>query len=275
MEKNERQFRGVTLTELLVALAVIASLIALSMPARRLLQSSFETTGTKAMISAALATARAIAAKEQHYAGVRFQQDPNGNQYMVFILQDPNVMAYGFRAVGGLKPLKLPEAMGVMDLRIRTETDPGKTDDEPINRDIDIEPEADSSEIKLSDTTTFSIVFSSSGRLVMHNVRIRNRDGYPDTPTNNSESKDDIFNKRVKVDEGAAMFYQDDYTGYYDYPDVGFINFGLGAEPSRKSFVIYDRKHFEQLDKDSRWSNYLFRLQPIYINPYTGTIIVE
>ena len=245
MEKNERQFRGVTLTELLVALAVIASLIALSMPARRLLQSSFETTGTKAMISAALATARAIAAKEQHYAGVRFQQDPNGNQYMVFILHDRDNLdlANGFRAVEGLKPLKLPEATGVMDLRL------GLDPNQPINDDSYINDPCE-----LTDTTTFSVVFSPTGKLLIHDVRVQREN-----------AQDFVFNTTLNVNAGNAMFVEDS-GGTAPWQQ----------ELSRKSFVIYDRTNFKPAyEEGTAWEKYLRWLQPIYINPYTGTIIVE
>ena len=53
-------------------------------------------------------------------------------------------------------------------------------------------------------------------------------------------------------------------------------NLGLGPEPSRNSFVIYDTKKFKQTyDNGNAYSGYLNQLKPIYINPYTGTIINE
>ena len=78
--------------------------------------------GTESLVSAALASARAMAAKEQHYAGIRFQQDSTGNQYMIFILHDfeKTGLSPGFRAIEGIKPIKLPENSRVMDLRVRT-----------------------------------------------------------------------------------------------------------------------------------------------------------
>jgi hypothetical protein len=57
------------------------------------------------------------------------------------------------------------------------------------------------------------------------------------------------------------MFYQD------DYPDDGF-----DEEPSRNSFVIYDKVKFNVMDKTARF-DYLQNLDKIYINPYVGTII--
>ena len=59
----------------------------------------------------------------------------------------------------------------------------------------------------------------------------------------------------------VGKFIQDDYA-----------ELGLGAESSRNSFVIYDKIRFDKLDAIGRF-NYLSSLEPIYLNPYTGTII--
>jgi len=103
----------------------------------------------------------------------------------------------------------------------------------------------------VNDTTTFSIIFSPSGKLVIHDVRTRNRDGATTT------SKDDIFNVKSNVEKGIGMFVEDD-----------------GDEPSRNSFIIYDRDKFRAaFEKELAWSDYLQKLDAIYINPYVGTII--
>jgi len=102
--------------------AIIALLVTLGMPAIRAFRDSFESGGTvRGLISASLASARAIAAKEHSYAGIRFQQDLAGKQYMVFIIHDfgSTGFASGFRAVEGIKPIKLPDSVGVMDLYTR------------------------------------------------------------------------------------------------------------------------------------------------------------
>jgi len=212
------------------------------------------------MISAALASARAIAASRQHYAGIRFQnryqEDNKGCQYMIFIVQDPEILAWGFRAVEGLEPIKLPNSVGVMDLRHRTNySNPKDPTDTPINYDYEIdEPK------EVTDTTAFSIIFSPSGKLVIHDVRVRNRDGKT-TDTSN----DDIFNTESNVTDTLnpiGMFIQDDYA-----------DLGLGQEPSRKSFIVYDKTRFDEVDKNRRYSDYLSGLEVIYINPYTGTMI--
>jgi len=210
---------GLTLPEIAVVIATIALLVGFGLPAVRALLNSFETqSGAKTLISTALASARAIAAKEQRYAGVRFQQDLSGNQYMIFIVHDPQRTnyAYGFKSVEGVKPIKLPDSVGVKEVV-------------PSGHD-----------------TTFSIVFSPSGKLVIQNVRVRNRDG-----RNDGTGMDDIFNTGAKVQSGIAMFTQDT-TG---------IEPGIQLqEPSQSSFIIFDKTDANKFEL-------------IHINPYMGTMI--
>jgi len=241
--------------EMTVVIAVMALLAVFGLPAIRALINSFESEGgTKAMISASLASARAIAAKEHHYAGIRFQKayDPNdpdllnAPQYMVFIVHDFGAtgLAPGFRAVEGIKPIKLPDSVGVMEVV----NGDGEIDDVPSG--------------EFTDKTTFSIVFSPSGKLLLHDVRVSNRNG---KRKGNNSSKDDIFNTKDNVTDAlnpVGMFIQDDYA-----------ELGLGEEPSRRSFIIYDKSEFNKVDEDRRWSDYLRYLEVIYINPYTGTMI--
>ncbi len=231
-------------------MAVMMVLAVMTVPATKALMKSFETSaGVKTLISAVLCNARAIAAKEQRYAGVRFQQDLKGNQYMIFIVHDPTLkpLANGFRAVDGKKPIKLPANIGVMNLYTRLnlvdESDPA---DQAIAADVDIDVAEE-----VMDTTTFSIVFSPVGKLVVHDVRVHNR-----------ISADDVFNAMANVDMGVGMFYQDDYA-----------NKGLGQEPSRKWFVIYDKKAFDAVRTSQRWSDYLTDLDKVYVNPRTGEVI--
>lgn len=240
--------------EEVIVIAVIALLVAFGIPAVRSLFKSLEARGGgRAMISATLSSARAIAAKEQSYAGVRFQHayfkdDPAKSplkmpQYMIFIIYDSELPRdsipgnLGCRAVEGLKPIKLPEDVGIMEV---------------VGNDNEIDGDDE-----LIDKTTFSIIFSPNGKLVIHKLWIINRDGAP-----GNGSKDDIFNTDTNADNGIGMFLQDDYPSY-----------NLDTELSIKRFRIYDRKIFENIDKNDRWSKYLKDLEIIYINPYTGTMI--
>ncbi len=267
---------GITLTEMVIVIAVISMLVAFGLPALNLFIESFESnTGGKSMVSGALSCARAIAAKEQRYAGVRFQKDLAGNQYMVFIVHDygKTGLSPGFRAVEGLEPVKLPERLCMMDLVVRTNhgiTSTGAQDilDEPLREvyldDAPVNLGPDQKNKHITDTSTFSIVFSPSGKLVIRDVRMRNKDGIyqPNNGVANKVSRDDIFNSPENITNyGVGMFVQDDYA-----------QMGLGAESSRSSFVICDKIIFDKLDARGRF-NYLHSLELVYLNPYTGTII--
>lgn len=269
----ERRQSGLSLIEETLVVAVVAVLLFLAVPAAKYLFNNMETpAGVRALISSALDSARAIAAREQRYVGIRFQHacyiDPQGNiqpelsplkmpQYMVFVgYQPPRQTASNdqdtFTAIEGIEPIKLPENIGVMDLII---------DQDNVNL-IDNDSEIDEDR-ELLDTTTFSIIFSPSGRIVVRNVLTRNRDGFTSGMTSTSE--DDTFNVKLQVEAGYAVFCQDEDN-----------ILGLQKEPSRRNFVIYDRNILRSLAPGQRYSMYLEELEDkemIYINPYTGTFI--
>jgi len=290
--KTRYKQSGRTLAEMTVVIAAIVLLSSFGLPAIRSFLNSFETGGgAKPVISAALASARAIAAKEQRYAGIRFQKAYNrdapldllkADQYMVFIVQDPCIGAYFFRAVEGIQPMKLPDNLGVMDLAIVN----SRNVQNPVNPGIGNQVFLDdpaltptdrdgwlNDPLELTDTTTFSIIFSPSGKLVIHGVRVRNRDGTTEATETPIISMDDTFNTLIKISDPVnpiGMFLQDDY--FIAPSDLGF-----GPEPSRRAFVIYDRRDFKiAYEKGLAYSDYLSILIPdavIQINPYTGTMI--
>jgi len=264
--KTRYKQSGRTLAEMVVVIAAIVLLGSLGLPAIRSFLGSFESgAGAKSVVSAVLASARAIAAREQRYAGIRFQKiynsdDPlnplggllEADQYMVFIVhEEPRKMGNirtGFKAVEGLQPIKLPDSVGIIDMSL-------------IGADVDID-----NAIKLNNATAFSIIFSPSGKLVIHDVRVRNRDG-DYQPLNLNDSMDDIFNSPENISNfNTGMFVQDDYPA-----------FGLDQESSRRAFLIYDRREFKSAYEQGRaYSGYLLKLIPdavIQINPYTGTMV--
>jgi len=90
MKTKSKQF-GLTLTEIIVVIAIIAMLVGLGVPAGRAFFNSFETEGgTKSVINGLLTSARTIAVKEQKYAGVRFQQ-ANDTQYAIIIISETEI----------------------------------------------------------------------------------------------------------------------------------------------------------------------------------------
>jgi len=251
MVKRTKQF-GMTLTEMVLVIAAVAVMAALAVPAVDALLKGFESEGqTKAMISSALASARANAMKHRRYAGIRFQKAYNPDhstdyskwqQYMIPIIHDYQAtgLSGGFRALPGAQPIRMPRSMEVMDLRL------GDSDSTPSNF-------GDGSSDFL-DTTSFSIVFSPSGRLVVRDVRIAEANQY-----------DDIFNTSTRVEEnGEAMFHMDGQIG------------GLQEEPSRQFLIIYNKSRFYNLPAGQRYDDYLRELDDnrrYYVNPHLGRLI--
>ncbi|MGD2095874.1 MAG: prepilin-type N-terminal cleavage/methylation domain-containing protein [Phycisphaerales bacterium] len=268
---------GVTLTEMVIVIAIISMLVAFGLPALHLFIESVESnTGGKSMVGCALSCARAIAAKERRSAGVRFQKDSAGNQYMIFIVHDyeKTGLSPGFRAVEGFDPIKLPERLCMMNLFVRTNHGVSSTGAQDVAeeqlREIYLDDSTpanlgpDGKNKYVTDISTFSIVFSPTGKLAIRNVRVRNKDAIyqPNNGVANKVSRDDIFNSPENITSyGVGMFIQDDYA-----------QMGLGAESSRSSFVICDKIRFDKLDAQERFT-YLHSLEPVYLNPYTGTII--
>ncbi|MHC4639203.1 MAG: hypothetical protein ACYTBV_17130 [Planctomycetota bacterium] len=115
----------------------------------------------------------------------------------------------------------------------------------------------------IQDSGTFSIVFSPSGKIVIHDVRVRNRDGIYQPNPITKITKDDIFNgPEIVISYKNALLIQDDYA-----------NLGLGQEPSRRSFVIYDKNKFSQLLTAQQRYDYLKSLDVVFLNPHTGHMI--
>jgi Tfp pilus assembly protein PilE len=299
--RNKNRHIGLTLVEQVIVLAGVVVLAAISLPGIKAFFKTFESAdAAKTMISSALASARAIAAKEQRYAGIRFQiigfhgnssssNEENldrlikASQYMIFIIHDPDDrtrapdgtnLESGFRAVEGIEPIKLPDSIGVMDLKHLNPFDEVSLVD-PVPDYLIITPDDQIEEAWiLRDTTSFSIIFSPAGKLIIHDVRIRNRDGVTETSGQTSvRSLDNVFNTRNRVAgydkyrvpandyyrPEAGMFVQDDY-----------LDLGLWQELSRRSFIVYEKEKF----RDNYQQNQPIPLgEEIYVNPYTGTMI--
>ncbi len=269
--------RGLTLIEMTLVIATMALLVGFAVPAVRSMLKSFQTEGgVRSMIDAALSSARAMAMSNQTYVGIRFEKlctsdnplDPlrdvlNAPQYMIFIMHEEPAkiggLANGFRAVDGLDPIKLPDTMGVLDLT-------GITSDAGIDELFE-----------LSDATTFSIVFAPSGKLAVHEVRVRNRQGLY-RPNNGPGSlqlaTDDVFNSVDNICRyRQGMFIQDDYARRNGTDNV---ELGLGKEDSRTSFVVYELPALRAAyGSRTPWSSYLSKLasEALQVSPYAGGLI--
>ena len=291
--KTKMKKSGVTLIEMVAVVAAVALLTMLSLPAIRSLRKSLVNEGAaRGLINSTLASARAMAAEKDCYVGVRFQTAYkfngdttaldnesalfahdvlNAEQYMIFIMhkrEKSDDLLDGFWAVEGIKPIKLPDNFGVMDMRLSTNS--GNTiigvGDGPIDLDSDIDEGKE-----LLDTATFSIIFSPSGKLIIQRVRCRNKDGKSGVDDN---STDIIINTKKYVEaidvngryvKNRAMFLQDDYAPM------------LSNEFSRRRFIIFERDKFKPAYKNkSAYTDYLKNLwetKQTYVNPYTGQLM--
>lgn len=279
--KNQRRQFGLTLTELLVTVAIAAVLMAVAVPAaRRITESMRDSAGARALIGAALNNARAIAVREGTYAGVRFQHSvADGRLYMIFIVRDTPAnmggLANGFRVLPGRKPIALPDDVGIIagDVFNAAASNPIPMNLATANTALNTD--GNQFQWKAVDAGwinahTFSIIFNSSGRLVTQPVRVRNKDGkyHGETPLSN----DAVFNTQPRVDSGVGVFYQDDYPA----PSMPTNpNLGLAEENSVNRFWLYIKSDMQAVGKDNRWSGYLRYINPLMVSPYTGELIGE
>ncbi|MHC4130899.1 MAG: hypothetical protein ACYSR3_02740, partial [Planctomycetota bacterium] len=178
----------------------------------------------------------------------------------------------GFRAVEGIEPIKLPDSIAVVDLKRRYNNTSTSTSAAEDGTYVEISTEAEMAQTRvLRDTTSFSIIFSPSGKLIVHDVRVRNKDGKIISDQSTYKSLDTVFNTLTRLTgyyrPMAGTFVQDDYAWL-----------GLGQEPSRRSFIIYEKEKLQEAYQQNEALIYLQELQnseEIYINPYTGTMISE
>jgi prepilin-type N-terminal cleavage/methylation domain-containing protein len=262
---RKRKNSGFSLSELMVVVAIMSILAGIAVPVIKTMLDSFElSSGIKSILNAAFSSARAMAMANQKYVGVRFQQDQQGNHYMIFIEHDYEAtnLASGFRAIKGRKPIKLPNSVGIMDLKTG------------LSGNFSTYQKPDSM-FKLVDAMTFSVVFSPAGKLVSREVQTRNYDGEPDSSANTDGSNDDVFNKRDVVAAGNSMFCQDDYYSHTGDVYEPATDLWYGPESSSKKFIIFDRKEYNKYAVDECWDNYLKDLPAVYINGYSGQIILE
>jgi prepilin-type N-terminal cleavage/methylation domain-containing protein len=267
MARN-RKHLGMTLIEITVVVAIIATLVGFGAPAVRALLKSFQSgNATRAMVQSTLDTARTLAMANQRFIGVRFQkaydwtlpadQQATG-QYMIFVAHTPLPTEIGyareFHALVGHKPIPLPSQYLVTDLMITPGSgNPG----DPIGADADV------NEV---DMTTFTVLFSPAGKVAIEKVRVRGVGGKQGG--NQRVSDDRVFNTPEAIQASKLpppVFLMDDNgAGRYE-------------EFSRDRLYILERSRLEEaLAQGNPWEGFLqneVATRPIYVSPYSGQLI--
>ena len=270
MKLYERQ-TGFTITELLVVIGIIALMGTLAIPATVAMVESHRRTAARNLIRTALAQARAHAAQSQKYTGVRFQYDAagwkNGRQYMVLIEHNQTYyyppsgpidsLPDCYIAVSNAKPLALPNGMGVIALDT-INPDPSFEADNNNNLDDD-EVYNDGGILKAS---TFSIIFSPTGQLVVKDVKVYNRDQY-----------DNIFGSEANSANKDVLFSYDNH--WSPSGSVGAAPW-CESENSTTGLYIFETSRMAEVNPAARYSEYVRTLKkPLLINIYTGQLIDE
>lgn len=238
--------RGLSLTELLVTMAVIIILFAIGIPASKKIAQTFDSSSNvKMVIGSALANARAIAIRDNTYVGLRFQADAQGDQYMILVKYDPSLAGGSmyFRALENHRPYKLPEGVIVFDMYVDDE-DKCIAQDVATQQDID-EVNADLAvPAAIQDMTTFTVLFNKTGKMVINSISVSDCD-----------TDDNVFVPVVAA--GSSCLFAEDTR----------------KENTRRYFVIGDKEEFSVVPADARYSQYFQFAEKVFINPYSGQVM--
>jgi len=257
---------GFTLVEMLVVVAIVGLLTALTVPNVPGMVRSHKMSAARNLIKSALGQAQAHAAKYQKYAGVRFQFDRDGwekgQQYLVLIENNPHPVegANKFTAAPNAKPVALPAGIGL----ISSEVDSFTLSERNAYLDDD---NSDGYLRCLNGATTFSIVFSPTGQMVSTDVRVGAR------PDDLTAPNDPIFGNLT----ANSMLYRDNYGGYMPLKtSADWCDFELSA----LGLYVYVTAAMREVGAGERYSAFIGRhgskqVERILINTYMGTIISE
>lgn len=209
MREYNKNILGFTLTEMLVAMAIMVILMAAAVPTIKKLREAMEqSTGVKSIIDAALSNARAIAVREQKYAGVRFQLH-EGRQYLMLIINDPNGtgLVNGFRMVDGRKSVMLPDGVAIIS--------------EKYKKDSDLKTPA-----KFVEASLVSIIFTPAGKLTTHDVRYKGQLQFGNSvlPWDDNSDYSSIVSFRIYDIKELAKFTSSPWDGYLKNLNTEHIN---------------------------------------------------
>lgn len=279
-KQNKQGFQaGFTLIEMLVVISIIAIMISLVMPAGSSMIQSHRMSSAKNLIKTALAQAQAYATKERKYAGLRFQQDGDGRQYMILvesknitIIDGSNYGAWNnyqlmnlYTPVDNVLPMALPVGIAALP----TFSDPIEID---WNGDVLLDPD------ELAEATTFCILFGPSGQLIMKPAQCGPRISPADYPGYAIYYKDYIYgegdsifeNDPTQVPAEGLPLPGDEITLYNENNPATFL-----PESSQSGVYVYEREKLEELPEEERMDYIFYKLKPMRLNIYTGKLIEQ
>ena len=251
---------GFTLIEIMVVVGIVMLLAIATVPNMAGMIRSHRISAAKNLVRAALTQAQGHAAKNQKYAGVRFQFDRDGwelgRQYVVLI-ESENEPSYTdrFIAVRNAKPVTLPRGIGLLSNNL------------DINGDSFVDNNDLDTNVRLLNATTFSILFSPTGQLLTKTVNLRRKHDYD---SSGNPIEDRIIHYANMVNNGYSLLYCDD-----EYNGGTLVTPWCVNESSATGLYIYETDAMSELEFDNRYDGYVSTLEPTIINMYTGTIIEE
>lgn len=281
---KQRNRAGFTLVEILVVVAIIAIMISLTVPATSTMVRSYRQASAKSLVRSAMAQAQAYAVKERKYAGLRFQKDGSGQQYIILVenkaITLDNVPFYGgdpyplknlYAPVDNVRPITLPVGIEVMPAY----REPWEIDFLPDNGDGKVWPGDGDGIIdytELAAATTFCVLFDPSGQLVRKPAqcgpRLLPAEDYPGMVIDyneyiNNAYDDTVFanNQSVLPSEGLPL------PG--DVIQLGFT----GVKLSQSGVYMYENNTLERIPANERLWYISTKLEPMLINIYTGEFL--
>jgi prepilin-type N-terminal cleavage/methylation domain-containing protein len=269
--KKRRYKTGFTLIEMLIVVGIIAIMISLVMPSTNSLIQSNRETSAKNLVRSSLMQAQAYAAKERKYAGIRFQLDGAGRQYMILV-ESTRIQLRNFYGIGVHHPL----------MTLYTPVDNAQPTAMPTGNviinypDIDLDDNTEIEDWELKDATRFCVLFSPSGQLVKKPAQCGPRIASADYPGY------EILYSDYTTIEGDGIFENDQSK----VPSEGLPLFGdIPIDPtdltqvktSQTSLLLFQLKKLEEMDPVERY-DYIMgspESKPLMINVYTGKLIEE
>jgi len=264
---------GFTLVEMLVVVAIVGLLTALTVPNVPGMVRSHKMSAARNLIKSALGQAQAHAAKYQKYAGVRFQFDRDGwekgQQYLVLIEHAPTYTSptgtiysdsQRFVAVANAKPVALSSGIAAISLEVDSFPPPPSS---PLRDAYLDDDNSDGYLYCLNGATTFSIIFSPTGQMVVKDVRIHERD-----------ANDSIFRS------GGLLSYDEHFCPLIGKSTLDHAPW-CWAESSALGLYVYVTAAMREVGAGERYSAFIGRhgsseqVERILINTYMGTIISE